>query len=212
MHYLHLKEWEQWDKGYVTHRIEAHDEGNPIDDQGPGDWTSTEIAYITVNYMPSAVWEERYSGKVGFLRFAKKFMGWEFNEPIVIPQAIAEIAEKIGRDDTPDVQAMERSELFDAFEEHMTKAIEEFGEKREQVARYVDKPKIDYVQVAEGHREEGIGTQIYEEAARWLGEEFGLDLYSSELRSDPAEAVWESFTEDGKAEYVDGIDRYRFIR
>jgi len=221
MNFLHLKEWEaDWQEdnysmsGHVVHRIEAYlPEGEQLQSQGSGDWTGNEVGYIKITYIPSNYFEEKYGGKVGMLRFADDFMGWLFRDPIVIPRAISEISRRIDsyheRVSRKEVQKMEMEERFDLFEDYMDRVVENYGGVREEKKEYhVDKPRVEYIQVADGYKRQGIGTQLYKEASRWMEEEFGLRSYSSTLRSDAAEAVWKSMVEDGDAEYMEDIDRY----
>lgn len=220
MNFLHQKNWKEsnaTNNGHVVHRIEAHIEGESPGERSLGNWTGEEFGYINVTYIPFEVWEDRYAHRSGFLNFANDFMGWCFREPRVIPKALHQLSRRLdswqNRLSMEEIEAMERREMFFTYEDYMIKAVERHGDRRESEKEFhVDKPRTEYIRVAENHRRQGIGTALYEEANRWMREQFDLPLYSSSLRQNNAEAAWEKLRSEGKAIYHEDSDRYEFTK
>ena len=60
---------------------------------------------------------------------------------------------------------------------------------------YMDHPVIDYIRVTdENLKRQGIGTALYEYAARWYGSR-DMKLYASSNQSDSAQATWENLSQ-----------------
>jgi GNAT superfamily N-acetyltransferase len=104
---------------------------------------------------------------------------------------------------------------------------EKFRNDRNEFKRFknyhVDKPIVDYIEVYDtendslrlktkfgnvNFRRQGLGTELYKKAARYLKEK-GLKLYASGIQSAQAEAAWNKMSEkgwvkrEGKRRYLD---------
>jgi GNAT superfamily N-acetyltransferase len=189
---------EQSFNGHVVHRLEARAEGKSRTDSDfeHSGYRSDELAYLNVTYIPSSVWEEQYTGALGFLRWASDFKGWTgvVDKPIesyivTLSQKLDPWSDWLSRDEVSDLSLMEKCRLF---ENYFGQATKEYGEDYEATHEYhVDRPRVDYVCVAESMRRQGIGTALYDEAARVLAENYGLALHASTLQSDAAQGTWE---------------------
>ena len=63
---------------------------------------------------------------------------------------------------------------------------------------HVDYPIIGYIRVMPEFQRQGIGTQLYIEAGKWM-KELGFELHSSLLQSKDAKAIWANMVEQGLA-------------
>lgn len=66
---------------------------------------------------------------------------------------------------------------------------------------HVDYPIVDFIRVYDKYQRQGIGTQLYIEAAKYM-EELGFVLRSSTLQSSAAESVWKSMSKKGIARMI----------
>jgi GNAT superfamily N-acetyltransferase len=63
-------------------------------------------------------------------------------------------------------------------------------------SQIVDKPFVDYIRVSPEVQRQGVGTQLYIQAAKYLATK-GLKLHASTLQSDAAKASWEAMKRKG---------------
>lgn len=61
---------------------------------------------------------------------------------------------------------------------------------------HVEAAHVAYVMVEEEHQRQGIGTQLYLEAARWIGRTERLLLGASDLQRPEVGPLWETLVED----------------
>ncbi len=54
---------------------------------------------------------------------------------------------------------------------------------------HVNKPLVDYINVYESHRRQGIGTKLYYEAAKWC-QQNNMELHASGIQSGLAKSAW----------------------
>lgn len=76
------------------------------------------------------------------------------------------------------------------------------------------RPDVDFIRVDDAFLGQGVGTQLYHEAAQWMAEK-GMVLHSSTLQEDGAVRAWERMKESGEADVlcIDGErSRYRYVK
>ena len=66
----------------------------------------------------------------------------------------------------------------------------------------IDRPlSVSYVEVTPQHRRQGIATYLYEAAAQFACERYGLPLSSGFIREEEADAFWRKQVARGRAQY-----------
>lgn len=70
-------------------------------------------------------------------------------------------------------------------------------------------PFVSNVVVDDPHLRSGIGTKLYEEAAKVACQQFKQPLHSDEERSLPAQRFWEKQVRKGRATCVERVDEHR---
>lgn len=197
-------------KSYVVHRLDAYLEGyNASEDETRLEgFEGNEVGYMKVAYVPEDLWNDAYSGAVGFLRWTSDWKGWCYGDVHSINDGIKVLSQKLEPWSdwlsAEEIKDMPFGEKVDVFEEYLAEARERTAEDYQESVRYnVGKPEPDFVSVARSQQRQGIGTMIYEKAAEILAERYNKPLFSSTLRSDQAEAVWSKLDEKHGVDVID---------
>lgn len=200
--------------GHVVHRIDLFVDGKD-NSGGTEAFRGEEVGYISVTYVPSKVWRERYTGDWGMVRWlndytgACGFMDIEHiededgcfvgtNETLhkdvekTVKQLSKYVDQYRNRLSEPEIEEMTKEALEEAFRHYADKIRSEKAEKYETSREFhVDKPRVEFVRVAKPHRRKGYGTALYKRMTEELGRRYGLRLYDGGVQSDEAEATWE---------------------
>lgn len=193
--------------GHVVHRLEAHLEASEPDYVGFEDqqFENGEVGYIQVTYVPSEEWERRYTGPEGFLRFMGEMKGWlsktaewsRRKQVVEMSRRLDSFGNKFSKSD---VQALSDHEIEMAFEHYIGKLEEKYGKERKNARKFhADKPRVEFIRVAENYRRQGIGTALYRKMAEILNDN-DMPLCSTNLQREAAEKAWEALVQKDWAE------------
>ena len=191
--------------GHVVHRLDLHVEGKTnANERFNNAFEGDEVGYISVTYIPSKTWRERYTGDWGLLRWGSDFHGWcgflkpsRYEEKFYpFPKVVKSLAKQAmpHRDwiTEDELEEMSDSELEERFEFYIEKLHDRYDEERERTRRFhVDKPRVEFIRVARSQQRQGYGTALYRRMTEELDRRFGFPLYASQLQRDCAEAAWE---------------------
>lgn len=147
-------------KGFKVVTIRAF-----IDDQ--------EVGYIKLSYIPKQTWNDKFENNI--LTFAYRWKGWAFNT-----ETLSGL----------ESYTMPRGATNYTKDEMIAKAHTLLDDSKNQVKNYhVNKPLVDYINVYESHRRQGIGTKLYYEAAKWC-QQNNMELHASGIQSGLAKSAW----------------------
>jgi len=191
------EEKESDERGWIVHELTAHGVLDHPDFINP----KTEVGYIKASYIPRDVWEEKYSGDFGFIRWLRDmksviYPDRKMNGPIGaytsgFSRDVDEYRNWITNDKETYYQKSEtekRTLFWEYVERLKTKYWEEYEKDFD---FHVDKPLVDYINVEPEHRRNGIGSALYERMAKTLANRFGLRLYASGIQTGEAKKAWE---------------------
>lgn len=132
------------------------------------------VGYIKLGYVPKIEWEKRFANNI--LNYANKFKGWCFDlETLQGIQSYCYPWNYNGKITREDV---------------IEKAWNKFQHSFKNDFQYhVDKPLVDYIEVNDKHKRQGIGTSLYIEAAKWCASH-NMVLHASSIQSHEAQQVW----------------------
>lgn len=201
--------------GEVVHRLDLFVEGKSADKSG---FAEGSVGYIKVKYIPSKKWQELYTGDWGFARWLadfafmgglkekerrfnedEEFVGMEEWIPKNKRRVATAICDKLGVSDTSFEQAIKLAKSRFAVDYRISKR------------KHVDRPMVEFIEVAEDHRRNGYGTALYRRMALELNRRFGLGLHGSFAQSKEAQATWRHLAAKNLASIAaDG--RWRFMK
>ena len=200
--------------GHVVHRLELFlDE--PIEpgeiELAGGVSGDGEVGYINVTYVPEEVWEERYSGDEGLLRWLDDFKGKHFKpDRYELSKTVRGLSKECeGWHDwlsKEDVEEMSEEELENLFDVYLSDLWDEYETEWKNTYRYhVDKPRVEFIRVLNDYQRNGYGTKLYRKMAEILNEEYDMKLHSTNLQREAAEKTWDSLLKEdwSKAEEVE---------
>lgn len=191
--YKYVKDVEGDDnRGWITDRVRAYLDGK-------------QVGYAKVAYIPSDRFERYYPGILNYitqisgnsvLPHKYKSTPWQQIPPEELADSIYFMALHAGMGWTESNQLSrtakeagpQRIQIVVA--ELEQRLIKEKGNLFKQFKKYyVDKPVIDFLHVDEEYRNQGIGTGLFDAAARWMRHR-GLPLYATSGQKGYTEQIW----------------------
>lgn len=162
------------ERGYNVSRIDAF-----IDGKFAGE---LKIAYIPMEEFGKiykSIWHYLYLNK-GWTRLKKIIKTDEWQDPEILWKHVFSYLR-----DRQDRSLDEKIEIIKSIENESS-----YKDDFNKFKRYwVNKPMVDFIQVAPELRRKGIGTALYKEGARIMAEK-GLKLHSSGTQSPEAKSAW----------------------
>lgn len=195
--------------GHIVHRLELHVPGES-NSGGSEAFYGDEVGYINVTYIPSDVWEKRYTGDWGLIRWGSDFRGWTGFTDFTrngdevekwLHKDMVTTVDYLSRQvdshcnwlcNTGEIAEMTENELEVAFDYYTDKLWEWHKEDYKATREFhVDKPRIEFIRVAKRHRRKGYGMRLYKRMAKELDRRYGFPMYAAQLQREEAEAAWE---------------------
>ncbi len=199
--------------GHITHRLELHvsDKDNS---GGCNAFYGEEVGYISVTYIPSETWRERYTGDWGLVLWLSDFKGLcgvtsreqihndrgdlvgvkenlhkDLEKTVkLLSQAVESYGDRLSSEE---VEEMAKKELEMAFDYYTDKLWERHEDHYKLSRRFhVDKPRVQFIRVAKPHRRNGYGTALYRRMTEELYHCFGFSLHDGGIQRDQAETAW----------------------
>ncbi len=179
-------------RGWVVHKIEAYLAGE-------------NVGYLKISYISSERFKRHYPHLLNYLSkmeghcvlpFKKKDWHWKDIPVEELRSSVYVIALEAGFTWTESCSLSEQAKQVDdkrlmllmeglvrKLKKRKTAAFRHFK------GYHVDKPIVDYIQVNEGFRRQGIGTALYRAGYRWMKSK-GLPFYASTIQTKEAVAAW----------------------
>lgn len=199
--------------GHITHRLELHvpEKGNS---GGCNAFYGEEVGYISVTYISSKTWRERYTGDWGLVLWLSDFKGFcgvtdhekiydEEDRLVGVKEnlhkdlektvkLLSQTVESYGDRLSPEeVEEMADRELEMAFDYYTDKLWKKHKDQHKLSRRFhVDKPRVQFIRVAKPHRRNGYGTALYRRMTKKLHRRFGFSLHDGGIQRDQAKAAW----------------------
>ena len=199
--------------GHITHRLELHvpEKGNS---GGCNAFYGEEVGYISVTYIPSKTWRERYTGDWGLVLWLSDFKGLcgvtdhekiydeedrlvgvkenlhkDFEKTVkLLSQTVESYGDRLSSEE---VEEMAEKELKVAFDYYTDKLWERHKSHHKLSRRFhVNKPRVQFIRVAKPHRRNGYGTALYRRMTKELHRRFGFSLHDGGIQRNQAEAAW----------------------
>ncbi len=180
MELIRTENIEKENRGWVVDKISAVKNG-------------VELGYLKIEYIPDVEWNRWYKSILDFMVHIK---GW------CIGHRGPDVLGNLTTDKVKNMAWYLWSKEFEAYDNDLVqRLIKEVTDRYQgdflSFERYHrNSPHPSYVLVPKEHCRKGVGTKLYLEAARWMDEK-GLEFRASELQSDEAKALWNSFGRKG---------------